>query len=416
MTKKKTTLKPWFKTLLFVFAVIVIGTFLVLKFTGNNNAKSNSSNKGPKDKPVQKETKKVYKLSMVMAGDALLHGYLNTDAKQSDGTYNYMKQLKYVKDYVQKFDLRYWNQETIFAGTTYSDGSRRPYSGYPRFNTPSAFGDNMIDDMGFNIVSTANNHAMDQYESGVLNSVKYWKTKDILWNGTADSEETRNNFIIKEKNNITYGLLSYTDHTNGLPVPKGKSYLVNVWNEEQAKNDIAILRDKVDVLMVAMHWGIEYTHNPVAKQKEQAKFLADQGVDIIIGCHPHVIEPIEIIETTNETTGENHKTVVFYSLGNFISNQTDENTRVGLFGTLDITKTVDKGKSSITIDNIGGELHYTYRDLPSHRNYIVIPFSNPEIAKRLKNYKTAYEKYKKIVTGGNEEFVIAPRYEESTEV
>lgn len=403
MEKRKSKLKPWFKTLLFVFVFIIIGTFLVLKFTGNNAVNKNSSNKS-KDKPVQKETKKVYKLSMIMAGDALLHGYLNTDAKQSDGSYNYMKMFRYVKDYVKDYDLKYWNQETIFAGTKYSDGSRRPYSGYPRFNTPSAFGDNMIDDMGFNIASTANNHAMDQYESGVLNSVEYWKTKDILWNGTADSEETRNNFIIKEKNNITYGLLSYTDYTNGLPVPKGKSYLVNVWDEEQAKKDIEILRPQVDVLMVAMHWGIEYTHKPVQKQRDQAKFLADQGVDIIIGCHPHVIEPIEKI--VNEETGK--ETVVFYSLGNFISNQTDENTRVGLFGTLDITKTVEKGQSTITIDNIGGELHYTYRDLPSHKNYVVIPFSNPDIAKYLKNYKTAYEKYKNIVTGGNEEFKIVP--------
>ena len=411
MARRKSKLKPWFKSLLFIFVVVILGTFLVLKFTGNNTiSKSKNGNNKSKNKTEQKETKKEYKLSMIMAGDALLHGYLNTDAKQSDGTYNYMKQLRYVKDYVKNYDLRYWNQETIFAGTTYSDGSHRPYSGYPRFNTPSAFGDNMIDDMGFNIVSTANNHAMDQYESGVLNSIKYWKTKNILWNGTADSEETRNDFIIKEKNNITYGLLSYTDHTNGLPVPKGKSYLVNVWDEEQAKKDIAELRDKVDVLMVAMHWGIEYTHKPVQKQRDQAKFLADQGVDIIIGCHPHVIEPIEKI--VNEETGK--ETIVFYSLGNFISNQTDENTRVGLFGTLDIVKTVEKGKSTIKIENVGGALHYTYRDLPSHKNYVVIPFSNPEIAKYLKNYKSAYEKYKNIVTGGNEEFKIEPVYSEST--
>ena len=186
MGRKKSKLKPWFKTLLFICLVAILGTFLVLKFTGNNDV-SKKSNSKSKDKPVQKETKKVYKLSMIMAGDALLHGYLNTDAKQSDGSYNYMKMFRYVKDYVKDYDLRYWNQETIFAGTKYSDGSHRPYSGYPRFNTPSAFGDNMINDMGFNIVTTANNHAMDQYESGLLNSVEYWKTKDILWNGTADS-------------------------------------------------------------------------------------------------------------------------------------------------------------------------------------------------------------------------------------
>ena len=410
MAKRKCKIKLWVKLLLFL-VVFSVGFYFIntkvniIDFGKNdNNNKTVSKSKSKKQEP--KETKKEYKLSMIMAGDALMHGYLNTDAKQSDGSYNYMNQFRYVKEYVKDYDLRYWNQETIFGGTD------RPYSGYPRFNTPSALGDNLIDDMGFNIVSTANNHSMDQNTSGVLNSVAYWKTKDILWNGTADSEETRNTFITKEKNNITYGLLSYTDHTNGLPVPSDKPYLVNVWNEDQAKKDISELRGKVDVLMVAMHWGIEYTHSPVESQKKQAQFLAEQGVDIIIGCHPHVIEPIEIIETTNEETGEKHKTVVFYSLGNFISNQTDENTRVGLFGTLDITKTVDKGTSTITIDNVGGELHYTHRDLPSHRNYVVIPFSNPDIAKYLPNYKTAYEKYKNIVTQGNEEIKIVPLNEE----
>jgi len=395
--RRKLKMRNGFKLLLIFSIILYIGSFTYLRVLNNKVPFFSVDNK-IKSTNVKLPEEKTYKLSMIMAGDALMHGYLNTDAKQSDGTYNYMKQFRYVKDYVKDYDLRYWNQETIFGGTD------RPYSGYPRFNTPSALGDNLIDDMGFNIVSTANNHSMDQNTSGVLNSVAYWKTKDILWNGTADSEETRNNFIIKTKNNITYGLLSYTDHTNGLPVPADKKYLVNVWNEEQAKQDIANLRDKVDVLMVAMHWGIEYTHTPVAKQREQAKFLADQGVDIVIGCHPHVIEPIEKIGNT----------VVFYSLGNFISNQTDENTRVGLFGTLDITKTVNlkTKEKTITIDNIGGELHYTHRDLPSHRNYVVIPFSNPDIGKYLPNYKTAYEKYKNIVTGGNEEFKIVPLNEE----
>lgn len=404
MARRKSKVKAWVKILSFLI-IFAVGFYIInlkaniIDFSKNENNKT--VKKVKKDKKP-KETKKEYKLSMIMAGDALMHGYLNTDAKQSDGTYNYMNQFRYVKDYVKDYDLKYWNQETIFGGTD------RPYSGYPRFNTPSALGDNLIDDMGFNIVSTANNHSMDQNTSGVLNSVAYWKTKDILWNGTADSEETRNTFIIKEKNNITYGLLSYTDHTNGLPVPSDKPWLVNVWNKEQAQKDIEELRPKVDVLIVAMHWGIEYTHTPVQSQRDQAKFLADQGVDIIIGCHPHVIEPIEKI--VNEETGK--QTVVFYSLGNFISNQTDENTRVGLFGTLDITKTVDKGETTITIDNVGGELHYTHRDLPSHRNYVVIPFSNPDIAKYLPNYKTAYEKYKNIVTQGNDEFKIVPLNEE----
>ena len=255
MARRKTRIKPWFKTLLFLCVVIVAGTFLYLNFFNNEKPQeSNSNTNTQKEKHVQKETKKEYKLSMIMAGDGLLHGYVYKDA-ESSGSYNFSTQLEYVKDLVENYDLKYWNQETIFGG------KERGYSGYPRFNSPSEFGDNMID-IGFNMVSLANNHSMDQNESGVRNSVAYWQTKNIVWNGQSDNEENRLAHIYGEKNNIKYALLSYTMHTNGLPVPSGKSYLVNVYDKEKVKNDIESVRQNVDILFVAMHWGEEYTHKP----------------------------------------------------------------------------------------------------------------------------------------------------------
>lgn len=399
MARRKSKIKPWFKGLLFIFVIIATSTFLFLNVfnkADNKKTNNNDSNK-PKEKEVQKETKKEYKISVLMAGDGLLHGYVYRDA-QTNGTYDFSNQLEYVKELVKDYDIKYWNQETIFGG------KERGYSGYPRFNSPSEFGDNMID-IGFNMVSLANNHSMDQNESGVLNSVAYWKTKNIVWNGQSDSEEERNAHIYGEQNNIKYAMLSYTMHTNGLPVPSSKPYLVNVFDKEKVKADIEAVRDKVDILFVAMHWGEEYTHKPNANQRETAEYLASLGVDVIIGCHPHVIQPIEKINNT----------IVYYSLGNFISNQGDEMKRVGLLGTLDITKTVDKGETSINISNVGGNLHYTYYTT-AHKNYKVVPFSNPNISKYVSNYKTLYEKYKNITTGGNNEFIIAPLNEESTEV
>ena len=415
MARRKKRIKPWFKTLLFIFAVTLIGTFLYLNFFGNDGKKINSNNKDS-DKPVQKETKKEYKLSLIMAGDGLLHGAVYKDAKNASGNFDFSNQLEYVKDLIKDYDIKYWNQETIFGGTTWPSGKKREYSGYPRFNSPSAFGDDMLK-IGFNMVSLANNHTMDQYESGVLNSVNYWKTKEnLVWNGQADSEEDRLGHIYGEINGIKYAMISYTTSTNGLPVPKGKEYLTNFWNaynpdafekyKDTVKSDIESVRPNVDVLFVAMHWGVEYTHKPNNNQREIAKFLNDLGVDVIIGCHPHVIQPIEKI--VNEETGK--ETIVYYSLGNFISNQGDEMKRVGLLGTLNVTKTVDKGNTTVTIDNVGGELHYTYYT-NNHTNYKVVPFSNPNVGKYVKNYKTMYEKYKKIANGGNEEFVIAPAYE-----
>ena len=399
MARRKSKLKPWFKSLLFIFVIVVAGTFLYLNFFAkSDNKSSKTNNNNSNDKPVQKETKKEYKLSMIMAGDGLLHGYVYRDA-QKNGSYDFSNQLEYVKDLVKNYDIKYWNQETIFGGKD------RGYSGYPRFNSPSEFGDNMLD-IGFNMVSLANNHSMDQNESGVRNSVAYWNTKDIVWNGQSDSEENRLAHIYGEKNGIKYAMLSYTMHTNGLPVPSGKSYLVNVYDKEKVKADIEAVRPNVDVLFVAMHWGEEYTHKPNSNQRETAQYLASLGVDVIIGCHPHVIQPIEKI--VNQETGK--ETIVYYSLGNFISNQGDEMKRVGLLGTLDITKTVDKGETTIKIDNVGGELHYTYYT-SAHKNYKVVPFSNPNIGSYVSNYKTIYEKYKNITTGGNEEFIINPAYE-----
>lgn len=400
MARRKKKFKPLFRLVLFLLVLGAALYFVYPKFTNKSSKTNNSSSNTKSSKKKEDNKPKVYKAKMIMAGDGLLHGYVYRDAKKADGTYDFSNQLEYVKDLIKDYDIKYWNQETIFGG------KEKGYSGYPRFNSPSEFGDNMLS-IGFNMVSLANNHSMDQNESGVRNSVAYWKTKEnLVWNGQAENEEDRNAHIYGEVNGIKYAMLSYTMHTNGLPVPSGKSYLVNVYDKEKVKADIEAVRDNVDVLFVAMHWGEEYTHNPNSNQKETAQYLSSLGVDVIIGAHPHVIQPIDKIK--NEETGK--ETIVYYSLGNFISNQGDENKRVGLLGTLDITKTVDKDKTTIEISNVGGELHYTYYTA-AHSNYKVVPFSNPNIGKYVSNYKTMWEKYKKISTGGNDEFIITPAYE-----
>ena len=195
---------------------------------------------------------------------------------------------------------------------------------------------------------------------------------------------------IFEKNGIKYAILNYTYGTNGIPVPYGKEYLVNLWDDtnnydgykEKVINDISNLKDKVDVLMVAMHWGREYTFIPTDLEKETAKFLADHDVDIIIGTHPHVIQPVEWIDDT----------LVIYSLGNFISNQLviGLNPAIGLMVGVDITVDGDTTKISIKEK----ELLYSYSD--NSTKFKVIPFSkmNDDI---LPDYKSVEEKYMSIV-------------------
>lgn len=386
--KKKFKIKFTVKLLFFLIILTLALVFINKKFNSNHLDVKENTKSIIKNNSKNKD--KEYHLSMITAGDALIHGYVYKDAYQSDGSYDFSKQLTYTKNLIKDYDLKYYNQETIFGGTEFE------YSGYPRFNTPSSFGDNMID-IGFNMVSLATNHSVDKGEKGILNAYNYWKNSNIMYSGINDSEESRKNYIINEKNNITYTLLSYTMHTNGLPVPSGKPYLVNVFDKEKVLEDINAVRDKVDVIFVAMHWGVEYTHKPTDEQREIAQFLADNGVDVIIGCHPHVVQPIEKIGNT----------VVYYSLGNFISNQPWEYSRVGLMGTLDITKKVKDGNTEIIIDNIGGELIYSYYTT-SHTNYLVVPFSKMTDDKYVSNYQSVYEKYKNIVVNGRDDITIKP--------
>ena len=263
-------------------------------------------------------------------------------------------------------------------------------------------------DAGFNLVSLATNHTADYGRSGIENSCKYWKQKEnVLTAGSYCSPEERDEIRIKEVNNIKYTMLNYTYGTNGIPV--SDSYLVNVWptngtspesdyyyNEykEQVKKDIEAVRNKVDVLFVAMHWGVEYTHNPTAYEVDMANYLASLGVDVIIGTHPHVIQPVTWIDNT----------LVIYSLGNFLSAQyQNESTctyykcTVGLMTNFTITKDVVGDEVTVKVKDVENELIYTYYNMYTWRDFKVVPFSNPDIGNYLSNYQNVYNTYKEVV-------------------
>lgn len=364
------------------------------KTTDKSPLKKNSNN-------IETKKDQIYKLKLLATGDGLIHSVIFRNYYKN-GVYDFTDAVKYVKDIVKDYDIAYYNQETPAGDDSIT------YSGYPMFYTPSAYVDAMRD-AGFNTISLASNHSLDKGEKGILNTVKYFKTTNTLYSGMNDSEEMRNNFIIKEKNNITYTMLSYTTITNGLQVPSGKSYLLNLYDKEQVKKDIEAVRDKVDVLIVAMHWGIEYINMPNEEEKEIAEYLSSLGVDIVIGNHPHILQPITKIGDT----------IVMYSLGNFISNQYggtngDWNKLIGFMATLDITKTVTKDDEvKMTFDNIGGELIFTkYTGNPVttavHTDHTVIPFSKMTDDTYLKDYERLYEKYTGVLKSLGQDLNIAP--------
>ena len=374
-------------------AIAIIGIYFLVSSLTNKNDDNNDVIAGNKNENKEE----TYKVSMVMVGDNLIHSSIYNEANRNanyDG-YDFKPMITMIKDKVKGYDLAYYNQETILGG------SEIGLSDYPTFNSPYEAGDAMLD-AGFNIVSLATNHTIDRGEKAVLNSCEYWETKsDVLTAGSYCSEEDRNEVKVMEKNNITYTMLNYTYGTNGIAIPNGKDYLVNVWPmdynadygvgyeafKETVKEDIERVRDKVDVLIVAMHWGVEYTHTPTKYQKDAAEFLASLGVDIVIGTHPHVVQPVEWIDDT----------IVFYSLGNFISAQEQSdnyNKMVGLMSSLDITKTVKGDDVDIKIDNINNELIFTYYQ--GYRNFKVIPF-NEINSTYLPTYESVYDKYSEVV-------------------
>lgn len=355
-----------------------------------------------------KEFTKESKLSLVMVGDALYHDAVYKDCyNKNTKKYDCTKQLELIKPIVSEYDLAFYNQETILGGTELG------LSGYPNFNSPYEVGLAFVD-AGFNLVSTSTNHSYDKKEKGILNSRLFWLSQSsngVIASGTYNSQSDREENMTKiyEKNGITYAFLAYTKGLNGNVLPKGKDYLANIFDYDQAKKDIEAVRDKVDVVIVSMHWGKDVTSftNPNQEPwtryekgknpKEQAKFLAGLGVDIIIGHHPHVINPIEYID----------KTLVIYSLGNFISSQSSDsnyNKRVGLMTMVDIIKKEKNSQVKIELTNLNNELLYTH---VSNGKYKVIPFSQMN-ANYNKNYKELYEKYSKVVTMYDSNIKVVP--------
>lgn len=375
------------KVILFIFIIIilVIGSiFIVSKLFDKEVVPSGNS--------VDNTKEKNYSIKLLMVGDNLINDKIYNAMKTND-TYDFKSIYTYIKEINKDYDLAYYNQETILGGSSIG------VSSYPAFNSPYEVGDATID-AGFNLVSLATNHTLDRGEQAIINSRDYWNSKDnVLAVGSYSSNEEKDKIQILKKNNITYTMLNYTYGTNGIKVPSNKEYLVNVWPctgndpstdtkyqeyKNTVKEDIEKVRDKVDLLIVAIHWGIEYKYTPNEYQKDMASYLASLGVNIIIGTHPHVVEPITYIDNT----------LVIYSLGNFVSAQDtveDYNTRVGLLSTITINK---DSNNNISLSDLNNELIFT---TDSSNSYKVITFSNPDIKTYLNDYERVYNKYSSIV-------------------
>ena len=316
--------KQWKILIILVAIVLVIFGYFKMFNRSENIVESNKTSE------VTKVTdNKTYSASLLACGDVMAHmPQLKAQYNTSTKKYSFDNNYKYVKKYIKNADLAMANLETTLCGDdVYA------YSSYPTFNTPDALADS-LKNVGFDLLSTINNHSFDMSSLGVERTLSTLKKKGFDTVGTRE-KKSDDEYVIENVNGIKLGITAYsygeikngTKYLNGIKVSDEKNDLMNVFDTSDVNkafdtiySTVKKYQDDTDMQIVIIHWGDEYSRTPNDFQKKLAQKLCDAGVDIIIGSHPHVVEPVETIKSTD---GKN-ETLVIYSLGNYISNQRRE--------------------------------------------------------------------------------------------
>jgi len=279
-----------------------------------------------------------YSASLSAVGDILIHERVYLDAK-NENSYDFNPMLEKVTPFLEQADLTIANSESIVGG------SEIGLSTYPAFNSPYEIGA-ALKNSGVDIVTLANNHTLDRGKSAIENAIHYWDQIGMVHTGSYLSNDERAEVTLVTRNNITFSFLSYTYGTNGIPTPGGMDYLVNRIDPLVIQQDLKHAREVSDVVVLSLHFGQEYQNMPNAEQIELADFSADNGADIILGHHPHVLQPPEWIDAA-----DGRKAFVVYSLGNFFSGQDGLDRQIGAILHLDIVKKVTVDSTTISLQN-----------------------------------------------------------------
>ena len=335
MRSNKTLKTLVWVTALVLAALLVVAVALTLDRNNPSVSKPSSSTAAPTTaatepttQPTEPPVVKESTFTLAATGDLLMHVAVMDTGKTGNG-YNFDSVFTYFKEYVSAADLATANLETTLA----SDDNGYKYKGYPRFNCP----DEIVTgakDAGFDLLLTANNHAYDTSTTGLKRTVQVVREKGLKNLGTKASAE-ENNYLIVDENGIQLGLMCYTYETNasadkkapnGLTMKTADAPLMNTFDYtnlemfyREIRESLSMMDQKgVDASVLFIHWGNEYQTKQNKTQTAIAQALCDLGVDVIIGGHPHVVQPVDLLTSTKN---ENHKTVCLYSMGNAVSNQ-----------------------------------------------------------------------------------------------
>ena len=290
--------------------------------------------------PVFKQEEILPSIQVVMVGDMLMHGRVMESGLLEDGNYNFDHLFENVKDSIENADLALVNQETILGGTELG------LSGYPAFNSPYELGDSLVK-AGFDVILHATNHTLDKGKTGVLNCMNFWDNNypNITYLGINKSEEEQNSDIyIYEQDGMKIAILNYTYGTNGIKTPDDMPYIVNYMDEEKIIRDLKYAEENADFTILCPHWGTEYVLTATDSQKKWSKIFMENGADLVIGTHPHVIEPIEMLSDEN-----GNEMLVYYSIGNFVNGTSgtgDGTTNRMVGGIADITISFNEDKEA----------------------------------------------------------------------
>lgn len=359
---------------LILFAIICIIICIVLIVRTAQNKTSNGKSEDGKTLDIESVVNEVElpndtTITLSVIGDIMCHNTQYNDA-YVDGVYDFNYVFDDIREELTAADYTVGNLETTFAG------AERGYSSYPEFNTPESLAV-AIKNAGIDLVCTANNHSLDTRYSGVESTIDFLDEVGLMHTGTYKSQEAQDTPTIVDINGLKVAFLAFTYGTNGIPVATGREYCINLIDDDFIVDRLNLTKEQnPDVICVFMHWGEEYETVPNAEQYHLEELLFENGVNVILGSHPHVLQRMEKVDLGTEE--EPREGFVIYSLGNFVSGQVKENTKNSIILNLTITK---KGTGEVTIDSAKYTPIYTYRTGAASQQFRVL-----DIKKALDNY------------------------------
>ncbi len=353
------------KLAIFLAVIMVVDVIaLAVMFFGRNGGIGISTDAKPGADPetTTSQQELFSRVSFVAVGDNLIHDtvYKQAAARTSSG-YDFSYDYEKVAHLIEEPDVAILNQETIIS-------TEHNVSSYPQFNSPVEVGEEMLD-IGFDVFNIATNHSIDCGEKGLISAINFWKEKNTITTGAYLNSEDFAAIPMNEVNGVKIAYLGFTESTNGLRLPQDSDVILMLASDENIlQQRIMKAKETADVVVVNAHWGNEYTHEPTDAQRTLAEKLASWGADVIIGTHPHVIQPVEYI-----INNDGRKTLVAYSLGNFISAQNRGPRMLGGMLNFEVVKNNTSGE--ITLENVkfsGVVTHYGY----NYSNIRIYPLSD----------------------------------------